>query len=95
MGRLRPPWEDFVSSWKALGGVLRESWADLGTLLERLGGVLGALGSVLGRLLGHHGASRGPLGPSVAEFTRIKHFFSGMSSWKPFSIWILLSKIKA
>ena len=78
------------ASWRRLGGVLGASWAILGAPWGCLGGGLGRLRASWGRpetVLERLGGLLGHLG---GDFTGIKQFFRGMSSWKPFFIRILV-----
>ena len=98
MGRLKPAWNDFVSSWGPLGSVLRASWTVFGALWRRLGGVLGRVGAFLGASWGVLERLGGLLGRLWADFIRMEHFFGPCHLGSHFQLgcsWILLPKIKA
>ena len=96
-GVLEPSWRVLGTSWGVLGaswrrpgGVLGASWAILGAPWGCLGGGLGRLRASWGRpetVLERLGSLLGHLG---GDFTGIKQFFRGMSSWKPFFIRIFV-----
>ena len=67
-----------------LGGVLGTSWAVLDAFWERFGDVLSGRGSSwggLGGIMERLGSFLDRLG---SDFTAVKSFYRGMSSWKPF-----------
>ena len=75
-----------------LGDVLGASWAVLGASWERFGDVLNGRGSSwggLGGILERLGSFLDGLG---SDFTAVKSFYRGMSSWKPFFNRNLLDK---
>ena len=85
------------TSWARLGRLGER----LGRVLGRLGGGLGTSWGVLGASWAVFGASWGRpeivlerlgglLGHLGGDFTGIKQFFRGMSSWKPFFIRIFV-----